>query len=148
LKIGLPNPWISEMPVHRYLLDTNILSSLLKQPSGTVASRIRSVGEDTICTSIIVACELRYGAAKKGSPTLSGKVEQLLSSLEVLPLDEDADGKYAELRTALEKAGTPIGGNDCLIAAHALSLELTLVTDNVSEFARVPGLTVENWLAP
>lgn len=68
------------MSVHRYLLDTNILSSLLKQPAGAVASRIRSVGEDTICTSIIVTCELRYGAAKKGSPTLSGKVEQLLAS--------------------------------------------------------------------
>jgi len=136
------------MLIQRYLLDTNILSSLLKQPSGTVASRIRSVGEDTICTSIIVACELRYGAAKKGSPALSGKVEQLLSSLEVLPLDEGTDKKYAELRTALEKAGTPIGANDCLIAAHALSLELTLVTDNVGEFSRVPGLAVENWLAP
>jgi tRNA(fMet)-specific endonuclease VapC len=136
------------MPVYRYLLDTNMLSNLLKQPSGAVASRIRSVGEDTICTSIIVACELRYGAAKKGSPALSGKVEQLLSSLEVLPLDEGIDERYAELHTALEKAGTPIGGNDCLIAAHALSLGLTLVTDNVGEFSRVSGLTVENWLAP
>lgn len=135
------------MPVHRYLLDTNILSSLLKQPSGAVASRICSVGEDAICTSIIVACELRYGAAKKDSPTLSGKVEQLLSTVEVLPLDENADGKYAQLRTALEKAGTPIGANDYLIAAHALSLELTLVTDNIGEFSRVPGLTMENWLA-
>lgn len=135
------------MPVHRYLLDTNILSSLLKQPSGAVASRICSVGEDAICTSIIVACELRYGAAKKDSPTLSGKVEQLLSTVEVLPLDEDADGKYVELRTALEKTGTPIGANDYLIAAHALSLELTLVTDNIGEFSRVPGLTMENWLA-
>jgi tRNA(fMet)-specific endonuclease VapC len=135
------------MPVHRYLLDTNILSSLLKQPSGAVASRICSVGEDAICTSIIVACELRYGAAKKDSPTLSGKVEQLLSTVEVLPLDEDADGKYSQLRAALEKAGTPIGANDYLIAAHALSLELTLVTDNIGEFSRVPGLTMENWLA-
>lgn len=135
------------MPVHRYLLDTNILSSLLKQPSGAVASRICSVGEDAICTSIIVACELRYSAAKKDSPTLSGKVEQLLSTVEVLPLDEDADGKYAQLRAALEKAGTPIGANDYLIAAHALSLELTLVTDNIGEFSRVPGLTMENWLA-
>lgn len=135
------------MPVHRYLLDTNILSSLLKQPSGAVASRICSVGEDAICTSIIVACELRYGAAKKDSPTLSGKVEQLLSTVEVLPLDENADGKYAQLRTALEKAGTPIGANDYLIAAHALSLELTLVTDNIGEFSRVPGLAMENWLA-
>ncbi|MDS4020027.1 MAG: type II toxin-antitoxin system VapC family toxin [Candidatus Competibacter sp.] len=134
------------MAAHRYLLDTNILSSLLKQPSGAVASQIRSVGEDAICTSVIVACELRYGAVKKGSPTLSGKVEQLLSTVEVLPLDEDADGKYAELRTTLEKTGTPIGANDYLIAAHTLSLGFTLVTDNMGEFSRIPGLTVENWL--
>jgi len=136
------------MPGYRYLLDTNILSSLLKQPSGTVAGRVHSVGEDAICTSIVVACELRYGAMKKGSSTLTDKVKHLLSAVDVLPLDEGADEKYAELRTALEKAGTPIGANDYLIAAQALSLELTLVTDNVGEFSRVPGLRVENWLSP
>jgi tRNA(fMet)-specific endonuclease VapC len=136
------------MPAHRYLLDTNILSSLLKQPAGTVARRIRTVGEGTVCTSIIVACELRYGVAKKGSVTLSGKVEQMLSAIEILPLDEDADAHYGALRTTLEKAGAPIGANDYLIAAHALALDLTLVTDNTGEFSRVPGLIVENWLAP
>jgi tRNA(fMet)-specific endonuclease VapC len=135
------------MSNHRYLLDTNILSSLLRQPSGPVAKQIGSIGEGAICTSIIVACELRYGAAKKGSASLSNKVEQMVSVLEVLSLDKDADRKYGELRTALERAGTPIGANDYLIAAHALSLGLTLVTDNVGEFARVPGLTIENWLA-
>ena len=136
------------MPDYRYLLDTNILSSLPKQPSGIVADKVRSVGEDAICTSIVVACELRYGAMKKGSSTLTGKVKHLFSAVDVLPLDEGADEKYADLRTALEKAGTPIGANDYLIAAHALSLELTLVTDNVGEFSRVPGLRVENWLSP
>ncbi len=132
---------------HRYLLDTNILSSLLRQPSGPVARQIGAIGEGAICTSIIVACELRYGIAKKGSVSLSNKVEKMLSVLEVLLLDEDADRKYGELRTALEKAGTPIGANDYLIAAHALSLGLTLVTDNVGEFSRVPRLAIENWLA-
>ena len=136
------------MSGYRYLLDTNVLSSLLKQPSGTVASKIHLVGEDAICTSIVVACELRYGAMKKGSSTLTDKVKHLLSAIDVLPLDEGADEKYAELRTALEKAGTPIGANDYLIAAQALALELTLVTDNVGEFSRVPGLRVENWLSP
>lgn len=130
-----------------YLLDTNILSSLIRYPAGTVAERIRSVGEGAICTSIVVACELRYGAAKKGSVALSSKVDQLLAALEVLPLGENADEKYGAVRAALEKAGTPIGANDTLIAAHALSLELTLVTDNVGEFSRVSGLNVENWLA-
>src|ERR1035437_7368782 len=136
------------MANYRYLLDTNILSSLLKQPTGPVASRIATVGDDLICTSILIACELRYGAAKKGAQVLSNRTEQLLSAVAVLPLDEDADRRYAELRTALEKAGTPIGANDSLIAAHALSLGITLVTDNVGEFSRVSGLSVENWLAP
>lgn len=104
------------------------------------------MGEATICTSIIVACELRYGAAKKGSARLSERVESLLESLEVLPLDKESDHRYAEIRYHLEQQGKPIGPNDLLIAAHALALDLTLVTDNVEEFARVPGLRLENWL--
>lgn len=136
------------MADHCYLLDTNILSSVLKYPAGAVVNRISAVGEIAICTSIVVACELRYGAAKKGSPTLSHKIEQLLAALEVLPLEDGVDRSYADLRAILEKAGTPIGANDCLIAAHALSLGLVLVTDNMNEFRRVPGLKVENWLTP
>lgn len=136
------------MADHCYLLDTNILSSVLKHPAGAVVKRISAVGEIAICTSIVVACELRYGAAKKGSPTLSHKIEQLLAALEVLPLEDGVDRSYADLRATLEKAGTPIGANDCLIAAHALSLGLVLVTDNMNEFRRVPGLKVENWLTP
>jgi len=135
------------MAAQRYLLDTNVLSDLLKHPAGAVRERIKTVGEEAVCTSVVVACELRYGAAKKGSPTLSTRVAQLLSAIEVLPLDEGADAKYGDIRTALEKAGTPIGANDYLIAAHALAIDLTLVTDNVGEFSRVPGLAVENWLA-
>lgn len=134
------------MATHRYLLDTNILSSLLKQPAGPIAKRIATVGEDVICTSIVVACELRYGAAKRNSPALTDKINQLLSAIDVIPLDLDADQRYAQLRSALEGDGKPIGANDCLIAAHALALELSLVTDNVGEFTRVPGLKVENWL--
>lgn len=135
------------MAAQRYLLDTNVLSDLLKHPAGAVGARIAAVGEETVCTSIVVACELRYGAAKKGSPTLSTRVEQLLSAIVVLPFDVGVDAKYGAIRTALEKAGTPIGANDYLIAAHALAADLTLVTDNVGEFSRVPGLPVENWLA-
>lgn len=96
----------------------------------------------------MVACELRYGAIKKGSQILSSKIEQLLSAIEVLPLETGVDEKYAEVRSALEKLGTPIGADDYLIAAHTLSLELTLVTDNMGEFTRVAGLNVENWLEP
>ena len=132
----------------RYLLDTNVLSELLRSPVGRVARRLAVVGEATVCTSIVVACELRYGAAKKGSPRLSTGVEGLLGSLDVLPLDEQSDRHYAEIRLHLDRIGQPIGPNDLLIAAHALALDLVLVTDNVKEFARVPRLSLENWLAP
>lgn len=130
----------------RYLLDTNILSDLLRNPNGRVARRLAVVGETAVCTSIVVACELRYGAAKKGSDQLSERVEILLEGLEVLPLDKESDRRYAEIRLHLDRMGKPIGPNDLLIAAHTLALDLTLVTDNVQEFARVPQLPLENWL--
>jgi tRNA(fMet)-specific endonuclease VapC len=130
----------------RHLLDTNILSDLLRNPNGKVARRLAVVGEATVCTSIVVACELRYGAAKKGSSALSARVESLLETLEVLPLDRDADRRYAEIRLYLDRNGHPIGPNDLLIAAHALALDLTLVSDNVEEFRRIPRLLLENWL--
>jgi tRNA(fMet)-specific endonuclease VapC len=130
----------------RYLLDTNILSDLVKRPAGPVARKIAAVGEAAVCTSVVVACELRYGVAKKGSSALADKIDALLAALGVLPLETGADARYGEIRDALEKAGIPIGGNDLLIAAHALSLGLTLVTDNVAEFSRVEGLMVANWL--
>lgn len=129
----------------RYLLDTNILSDLVHNPGGHVARRLAVLGETAVCSSIVVACELRYGAAKKRSARLSERVEVILGSLEVLPLDKESDRHYAEIRSHLERLGKPIGPNDLLIAAHALALDLTLVTDNFEEFARVPGLAVENW---
>ena len=106
----------------RYLLDTNVVSDLVRNPQGKVAQRIRKVGEARVCTSIIVAAELRYGAAKKGSARLSAQLEAVLSVLEVLPFEPPADAIYASLRAGLEEAGTPIGANDMLIAAHALAL--------------------------
>ena len=137
------------MNPHLYLLDTNILSDLIKHPAGTVARKIASLDSDEMCcSSIIVACELRYGAFKKNSPALTDRVNQLLETITVLPLDSGVEYKYAELRTILEKTGTTIGGNDLLIAAHALTLNLTVVTANEREFVRVPELIVENWLKP
>ena len=129
-----------------YLLDTNILSDLLRNPQGAVTSRIGAVGEASICTSIVAASELRYGAAKSGSKILADRVDLLLSAVEILPLEAPADRRYAELRHHLTRQGTLIGPNDLLIAAHALTAELTVVTANVEEFSRVPGLVVENWL--
>jgi len=129
-----------------YLLDTNILSDVIRRPDGPVARRIEQVGPKAIFTSIIVAAELRYGSAKKGSPKLLAKVEGILETIPVLPLDIPADAEYGGIRAELEEAGQPIGMNDLLIAAHAYALRLTLVTDNTREFSRIRGLKVENWL--
>jgi tRNA(fMet)-specific endonuclease VapC len=131
----------------RYLLDTNSMSDLIRHPGGKVARRFAVVGEPVVCTSIIVACELRFGAAKKDSSELSTRIDQLLASFNVLSLDRESDRHYAEIRAHLVRKGRPIGSNDLLIAAHTLALDLILVTDNVDEFARVPGLSIENWLA-
>jgi tRNA(fMet)-specific endonuclease VapC len=131
----------------RYLLDTNILSDLIRHPRGTVANRISSVGEDTVCTSIVVAAELRYGAEKSRSRKLADRVGLILSALEVLPLEPPADRHYGAIRQQLTRQGTPIGPNDLLIAAHALTLDLIVVTANEREFTRVPSLRIENWLS-
>lgn len=131
----------------RYLLDTNMLSDLIRQPQGTVADRIASVGENTICTSIVVAAELRYGAEKSTSRKIADRVDLVLNALNVLPLESPADRIYARIRHQLTQRGAPIGPNDLLIAAHVLALDLTVVTANEGEFARVSGLKVENWLA-
>lgn len=136
------------MSGHGYLLDTNVLSDLIRRPGGPVASKIAAVGEPAICTSIIVACELRYGAAKKSSAPLTARIEELLESLDVLPLEREADRHYADIRSYLAGKGQPIGPNDLLIAGHTRALGLTLVSANAREFQRVPGLSLENWLEP
>jgi tRNA(fMet)-specific endonuclease VapC len=130
----------------RYLLDTNVLSDLVRRPEGPVSEHVRRVGENAVMTSIIVAAELRFGAAKRGSKSLAAQLEAILGALEVVPLEPPADEAYAAIRTELEARGAPIGGNDVLIAAHARALGTTLVTDNEREFRRVDGLTIENWL--
>ena len=129
------------------MLDTNIISDLIRNPQGKAAKRIAKVGESNICTSIIVAAELRYGCAKSGSERLLKVVEELLGELDVLPLEIPANSEYGGIRAELEAAGRPIGGNDLLIAAHAYATGATIVTANADEFKRVRGLKVENWLA-
>ena len=130
----------------RYLLDTNIVSDLVRNPKGKVAQQIRTVREAHVCTSIIVAAELRYGATKKGSLRLTSQLDAVLGALEILAFEAPADAAYGLLRTRLEQAGRPIGANDLLIAAQVLALGYTIVTDNEREFARVEGLRLENWL--
>ncbi len=130
----------------RFLLDTNIVSDLVRRPGGVIAGKIAETGEAAVCTSVIVAAELRYGAAKKGSDRLSAQLEIVLTAMEVLAFEPPADAVYGEVRTELERAGRPIGANDLLIASQALAAGLVVVTDNEREFARVGGLQVVNWL--
>jgi len=130
----------------RYLLDTNVVSELVRNPQGRIAQHIRKIGESRVCTSIIVAAELRYGAAKKQSPRLTAQLEAVFGALEVVPLEAPVDTTYGALLARLEKAGRSIGANDLLIAAQALALGYTLVTDNEKEFAQVKDLPRENWL--
>lgn len=130
----------------RYLLDTNILSDLIRNPDGRVRMMIERVGEEQVRTSIIVAAELRFGAVKADSPQLTTKVDQALEQIGVLPLRPPTDIMYAQIRSRLEARGQPIGNNDFLIASQAMALGLTVVTDNVREFSRVDSLQVENWL--
>ncbi len=129
-----------------FLLDTKILSDLVRHPQGVVAEKIAVEGEKNICTSIVVAAELHFGASKRNSERLTAQVEAILSALEILPLEEPVDRQYGKLRTHLENRGEVIGPNDMLIAAHALVLDCVVITANVREFSRVPGLKVENWL--
>jgi tRNA(fMet)-specific endonuclease VapC len=133
--------------VTRYMLDTNVISELMKNPRGKAAKRVARVGEDNICTSIIVAAELRYGCARKGSERLLKSVEDLLAEIDVLPFESPADAEYGNIRSELENAGKPVGANDFLIAAHAIAVNATVVTANIDEFKRVRGLKVENWLS-
>ena len=130
----------------RYLLDTNIVSDLVRNPQGRVTQRIREVGEAQVCTSIIVAAELRYGATKRASPRLTAQLEAVLGALEVLPFEAPADAAYGRLRARLERTGRPIGGNDLLIAAQVVACGHTIVTDNEREFNRIDDLPCENWL--
>jgi tRNA(fMet)-specific endonuclease VapC len=130
----------------RFLLDTNIVSDLVRNPRGRVAHHIARVGEQHGCTSVVVAAELRYGALRKGSARLSARVEAILDALDVLPFEMPADAVYATLRLRLEQSGQPIGANDLFIAAHAMALRYTLVTDNEGEFSRIEEIAIENWL--
>lgn len=132
--------------MRRFSLDTNIVADLVRNPAGVVAQRIAEVGEARVAVSIIVASELRFGAAKSGSARLAKRVEEILAAVETLPLAPLADLTYASARRALEAKGTPIGPNDLLIASQARALGMTVVTDNLREFRRVPGLDVVNWL--
>ena len=129
-----------------YLLDANAVSVLVRNPQGKVAERLAEVGERNVMTSVVVRAEIEFGVRKKGSVELARKVGNIMRRLYVAPLAPPADDYYAAVRLDLERKGQLIGPNDLFIAAHALALDATLVTDNEREFSRVSGLKVENWL--
>ena len=132
-----------------WLLDTCTLSDAIRNPQGRVAERLKALSAshpEQLVTSVIVQCELLFGANKVASNSLADKIDTLLQFIPPLPLDANVAAHYATLRAKLERAGTPIGPNDMLIAAHALAHNATLITDNEAKFRRVTGLRVENWL--
>ena len=133
-----------------YLLDTNILSDLMrKSPSDHLLEKMNSIPVGDQFTSSITLGELLYGALKKGSERLLDQVRtQVTGKLPILPFDSDAASRYAEIRVELKRRGTPINEPDLRIAGITLARNLIVVTDNVKHFVRIPGLAVENWLRP
>lgn len=134
------------MTMLKYLLDTNIVIYVIKnRPLSVLDTFNRNSGRMAI--SSITLAELAHGVEKSGNPARNlTVVEDFTSRLEVLPYDDRAAWQYGIIRAALEKQGTPIGVNDLHIAAHARSLGLVIVTNNLREFDRIPGVSVENWV--
>lgn len=130
----------------RFMLDTNVCVDLIRTRNERILRRMKRHDVDELCVSSVMLSELEYGAAKSGNP---GKnrlaLAEFMTPLAVVPYDDTVAPVYGRVRAALEKAGTPIGPLDTMIAAHALSLGLTVVTDNEKEFCRVAGLKVQNW---
>ena len=131
----------------RYLLDTNICIYIINRKPAAVIERFRGFPLGDIGISSITAAELAFGVTKTGSVRNRTALEKFLAPLEIVAFSADAIWRYGQLRTGLERAGTPIGALDTLIAAHAVSLNVTLVSNNLREFQRVDGLRCENWVA-
>lgn len=132
----------------QFMLDTNICIYLIKHKPADVLERFRQTDISEISISSITLSELFYGVSKSSKPEQNFiALTQFVAPLEILPFGGEAPQYYGNLRTRLEKQGTPIGSLDMLIAAHALSLSLTLVTNNEKEFNRVSNLKIENWVS-
>ena len=131
-----------------YLLDTDVISDMVRNPRGSAATALSERCDAEVATSVIVAGELRYGCHKKGSHRLTERVEALLSEINVLSVDAETAAECERIRAHLEARGQMLGGNDLWIAAHAISREAVMVSGNSREFKRVPELQMEDWLAP
>jgi tRNA(fMet)-specific endonuclease VapC len=130
----------------RYLLDTNIISQMMRDPGGIVTQKIATVGEKSVFTSLLAIAEVRFGIEKKQSQKLAKALDWLLPFLSVEPWTDPADRHYAALRADIEAKGLPVDQLDMLLAAQALADGATMVTDNEKHFRHIPGLKVENWL--
>lgn len=128
-----------------HMLDTNTVSFVFKN-QGRVAQRLLSLKPSSICISAITVAELRYGAEKRQSKKLHSLIDRFLQPFTVSPFGEAEAARYGALYVALERKGTPIGELDTQIAAHALTLDVTLVTNNDRHFSQVAGLQLEDWL--
>jgi len=130
----------------KLMLDTNVSIYLIKEHPASVIERFTAHPVGDIGISVITLAELEYGVTKSSRPAKNREaLEQFVSPLDVAPFDRPATAAYGRLRTALEKKGQPVGSMDLLIAAHALSLNVRLITHNVKEFGRVSGLRIEDW---
>jgi len=128
------------------MLDTNVVSALVRDPTGKLRRRADAFGLNDLCLSIVTAGEIEFGIARSGSRRIRVLFDAVLKAMEVLPLLPPVEQRYGQLRSSLATSGNPIGPNDTWIAAHALALDFILVTANIGEFSRVPNLRVENWL--
>jgi tRNA(fMet)-specific endonuclease VapC len=131
----------------KYMLDTNICIYLIRKRPIQVIKRLQNINISTICISVITLAELEYGIAKSANKIQNRMaLAEFIAPLEVIVFDEVAASKHGEIRAFLEEKGRPIGAYDLLIAAQAISHNLTLVTNNLREFQRIPGLKLENWV--
>lgn len=130
-----------------YMLDTDTSSYIIRKRPESVRTRFKELHLEQICISIITYAELLYGVERSSSSKINRAIiENFARHLVIRHWDETAAEHYAQIRTRLETNGTPIGGMDMQIAAHARSLDATLVTNNTRHFARVDGLVLENWV--
>ena len=131
----------------KFMLDTNMVIYIIKQRPESVLQRFLLHAPSEFCISSITLAEMQYGIAKSSKPEQNQlALVSFLSNIEVAPFDDKAAVEYGPIRAGLEKLGTPIGGNDMLIAAHAKAIGLTVITNNTKEFERIPGLKLENWV--
>jgi len=130
----------------RFMLDTNICIYLIKRKPSQVLSKLKEFNLGDVAVSSIALSELEYGVAKSSKPQQNrDALDAFLAPLEILPFDGEAAHRYGQIRALLEKEGKLIGAMDMLIGAHALGASMTLVTNNIKEFSRIPGLRLENW---